>query len=295
MGKKKRKASPPPKARCYYCDREFDDEQVLIGHQKAKHFKCPHCSKKLSTAGGMVTHCLQVHKTTIDAVPNAKPGRESTEIEIYGMAGIPDSRQSKEYVKTKNVTIDERPEGGSADIGMNSIIDNHRNLSGSFGTLGPQSWLHQSSASRDPQITGGGSRVSRWDREHAAMGAEDGNRRVLQENLESAETRHKRELQENLEGALKYIYSTREELSQVFLHLTKASNELLSLNGGTPNRDYSSLLEARDLLFRPVAALQNHCPDALSNIAQICQMFGFDEALTECSGMRGDPWLVGSP
>ena len=25
---------------CYYCDREFDDEKVLILHQTAKHFKC---------------------------------------------------------------------------------------------------------------------------------------------------------------------------------------------------------------------------------------------------------------
>lgn len=139
------------------------------------------------------------------------------------------------------------------------------------------------------------SRVSRWDRECTSLCADDGSNKAPQDNLASAHARHKRELQENLEGALKYIYSTREELSQVFLHLTKASNELLSLNGGTPNRDYSALLEARDLLFHPVVALQNHCPDAISNISKICEIFGFDEALRECSGMRRDPWLVGSP
>jgi hypothetical protein len=49
-----------------YCERDFEDEKVLIQHQKAKHFKCPHCNKKLNTAGGMVVHVAQVHKETID-------------------------------------------------------------------------------------------------------------------------------------------------------------------------------------------------------------------------------------
>ncbi|KAJ0980837.1 hypothetical protein J5N97_009092 [Dioscorea zingiberensis] len=86
MGKKKKRAS---KVWCYYCDREFDDEKILVQHQKAKHFKCHVCHKKLSTAGGMAIHVLQVHKETVAKVPNAKPDRESTEIEIFGMQGIP--------------------------------------------------------------------------------------------------------------------------------------------------------------------------------------------------------------
>ena len=36
MGKKKRKEIKPW---CWYCDREFDDDKILINHQKAKHFK----------------------------------------------------------------------------------------------------------------------------------------------------------------------------------------------------------------------------------------------------------------
>lgn len=32
----------------------------------------------------------QVHKETIDAVPNAIPGRTDIELEIYGMEGIPE-------------------------------------------------------------------------------------------------------------------------------------------------------------------------------------------------------------
>ena len=47
---------------CYYCDRLFDDEKVLIEHQKAKHFKCHVCNKKLMTASGLSIHCVQVHK-----------------------------------------------------------------------------------------------------------------------------------------------------------------------------------------------------------------------------------------
>jgi hypothetical protein len=86
MGKKKKRAD---KVFCYYCDREFDDEKILVQHQKAKHFKCHVCHKKLSTASGMTIHVLQVHKESVSKVPNAKPGRESTEIEIFGMQGIP--------------------------------------------------------------------------------------------------------------------------------------------------------------------------------------------------------------
>src|SRR5512145_2058736 len=41
---------------CYYCARVFDDEKVLIQHQKARHFKCHICHKKLSTSSGMVIH-----------------------------------------------------------------------------------------------------------------------------------------------------------------------------------------------------------------------------------------------
>ncbi|KAG0455042.1 hypothetical protein HPP92_024334 [Vanilla planifolia] len=86
MGKKKKR---PSKVWCYYCDREFDDEKILVQHQKAKHFKCHVCHKKLSTAGGMAIHVLQVHKESVTKVPNSKSGRESTEIEIFGMQGIP--------------------------------------------------------------------------------------------------------------------------------------------------------------------------------------------------------------
>eukprot|EP00798_Chlamydomonas_sp_ICE-L_P005870 gene5870-6161_t len=67
---------------CYYCDRIFPDEAMLVQHQKARHFKCPECPKKLNTAQGLSTHCYNVHKISVTAVPRAKPDRESIELEI---------------------------------------------------------------------------------------------------------------------------------------------------------------------------------------------------------------------
>ena len=37
---------------CYYCERDFDDLKILTLHQKAKHFKCERCGRRLNTAGG---------------------------------------------------------------------------------------------------------------------------------------------------------------------------------------------------------------------------------------------------
>ncbi|KUF95117.1 6-hydroxy-D-nicotine oxidase [Phytophthora nicotianae] len=96
MGKKKRRDDGAGEATqrrifCYYCDRNFDDEKVLILHQKARHFKCPTCHKKLSTISGMIIHTQQVHKETLKSIPNAKPGKESVEVEVYGMEGVPDA------------------------------------------------------------------------------------------------------------------------------------------------------------------------------------------------------------
>ncbi|XP_073808494.1 BUB3-interacting and GLEBS motif-containing protein ZNF207b isoform X2 [Danio rerio] len=87
MGRKKKKQLKPW---CWYCNRDFDDEKILIQHQKAKHFKCHICHKKLYTGPGLAIHCMQVHKDTIDGVPNAIPGRTDIELEIYGMEGIPE-------------------------------------------------------------------------------------------------------------------------------------------------------------------------------------------------------------
>lgn len=74
---------------CYYCERDFDDLKILISHQKAKHFKCDRCGRRLNTAGGLSVHMNQVHKETLTHVENANPGRQGLEIEIFGMEGVP--------------------------------------------------------------------------------------------------------------------------------------------------------------------------------------------------------------
>ncbi|XP_017776432.1 PREDICTED: BUB3-interacting and GLEBS motif-containing protein ZNF207 isoform X2 [Nicrophorus vespilloides] len=97
MGRKKKKQSKPW---CWYCNREFEDEKILIQHQKAKHFKCHICHKKLYTGPGLSIHCMQVHKEAIDKVPNSLPNRSNIEIEIYGMEGIPQA-DLKEHERQK--------------------------------------------------------------------------------------------------------------------------------------------------------------------------------------------------
>lgn len=39
---------------------------VLLQHQRAKHYKCPQCPRRLNTAGGLTVHLNQVHKTEPD-------------------------------------------------------------------------------------------------------------------------------------------------------------------------------------------------------------------------------------
>jgi hypothetical protein len=89
MGRKK-KAQEVYKPFCYYCDRVFDDEKVLIEHQKARHFKCTQCSRKLNNARSLVIHLSKVHKETITKVPHALEGRDGLELNIEGVHGIPD-------------------------------------------------------------------------------------------------------------------------------------------------------------------------------------------------------------
>ncbi|MCJ1245886.1 hypothetical protein MMC30_003090 [Trapelia coarctata] len=75
---------------CYYCERDFDDLKILINHQKAKHFKCERCGRRLNTAGGLSVHMTQVHKETLTTIENALPNRSNLDVEIFGMEGIPE-------------------------------------------------------------------------------------------------------------------------------------------------------------------------------------------------------------
>lgn len=84
----------------------------MISHQKAKHFKCDRCGRRLNTAGGRSTlvpssvlvcsvadygrtlglsvHMNQVHKETLSHVENALPNRQALDVEIFGMEGVPE-------------------------------------------------------------------------------------------------------------------------------------------------------------------------------------------------------------
>ncbi|XP_061086678.1 BUB3-interacting and GLEBS motif-containing protein ZNF207b isoform X3 [Conger conger] len=114
MGRKKKKQMKPW---CWYCNRDFDDEKILIQHQKAKHFKCHICHKKLYTGPGLAIHCMQVHKETIDGVPNAIPGRTDIELEIYGMEGIPekDMEERRRVLEQKTQAESQKKKQNSQD------------------------------------------------------------------------------------------------------------------------------------------------------------------------------------
>jgi hypothetical protein len=88
MGRKKRTVVAL-KPFCYYCDKEFNNEIILHQHQKARHFNCKICGKRFSTAPALDTHMFQVHKEKLKSVPNAKAGRDTFDISIYGMDGVP--------------------------------------------------------------------------------------------------------------------------------------------------------------------------------------------------------------
>ena len=91
MGRKKSSVvtKPPFRPFCYYCERDFESEKVLIQHQKLKHFQCYVCHRKSDTARGLVGHMLQVHKESMHKVPNSIVGRDDPEIAIHGLDGVP--------------------------------------------------------------------------------------------------------------------------------------------------------------------------------------------------------------
>jgi hypothetical protein len=48
-------------------ERDFDDLKILISHQKAKHFKCERCGRRLNTAGGKIARSLVALRVLIFA------------------------------------------------------------------------------------------------------------------------------------------------------------------------------------------------------------------------------------
>ena len=44
----------------------------------------------MTTVGALAIHSQQVHKETLHKVPNAREGRDSIDVQVYGMEGVPD-------------------------------------------------------------------------------------------------------------------------------------------------------------------------------------------------------------
>jgi hypothetical protein len=121
-----------PNVWCWYCDRHFLDEKILITHQRCRHFKCPACPRKLNSPSGLLVHSAQVHKLTLDKVPNAIEERDCPEMEVFGMRGI-----SAEDIKRKREglpIIPKRKTIQMSDIGLVSIMaaEKKSNTSNSF-------------------------------------------------------------------------------------------------------------------------------------------------------------------
>ena len=114
---------------CYYCDKEFNNELILHQHQKARHFNCVKCRKRFSTAPALDTHEIQVHRSSLKRVPNAKAGRDSFDISIYGMDGVPieliNYKLAEKVEQKKRKLIKENKMIGNIDITciiLNSIV-----------------------------------------------------------------------------------------------------------------------------------------------------------------------------
>ncbi|KAJ9075823.1 hypothetical protein DSO57_1032005 [Entomophthora muscae] len=75
---------------CWYCEREFDSEKLLIEHQRKRHYTCEICSKKHKTLAYLNEHSIREHKAPIEKVAYSLPGRDSVDIVIRGTEGIPE-------------------------------------------------------------------------------------------------------------------------------------------------------------------------------------------------------------
>lgn len=63
---------------------------------------------------------MQVHKETIDKIPNALPNRNSVDIEIYGMEGIPEG-DVREHENKKNDKSNPNSSQGNNSVSISSL------------------------------------------------------------------------------------------------------------------------------------------------------------------------------
>src|SRR4051794_4829037 len=106
MGRKSKKtgAPAPTKPTCFYCSRSFENEDVLIQHQKILHFKCPECGKKFGNAPGMSVHMRTIHEKELKTVPKADPGRDDPSLHIVGLSGVPSEAELEAASKRAKIS-----------------------------------------------------------------------------------------------------------------------------------------------------------------------------------------------
>jgi len=115
MGRKRKKAELKPF--CFFCDRAFADEGVLIAHQKTVHFKCLECKKRLTGLQALIQHSLGVHKLEVKTIPGARPDRDTVQYNILGMAGVPQELVDQKQAEQNADKRAKNNEGGVADGG----------------------------------------------------------------------------------------------------------------------------------------------------------------------------------
>lgn len=119
MGRKKRGVNVL-KPFCYYCEKEFENVNILLQHQKNRHFACKLCTRKFSTACSLQTHMNQVHGQSIQKVSNAIAGRDRVDINIYGMDEVPvdiiEDRIAKKIKKKKTKMENELKKAFGIDL-----------------------------------------------------------------------------------------------------------------------------------------------------------------------------------
>ncbi len=92
MGRKKKPTTAHKvfKPICYYCEKEYPDEEKLVNHQRATHFRCPQCPKRLDNVRGLAAHLSAIHNQEIDQIPHALSDRKSEiDLLISGLRGVP--------------------------------------------------------------------------------------------------------------------------------------------------------------------------------------------------------------
>jgi hypothetical protein len=68
----------------------------------------------MTTVGALVIHASQVHKETLKTVPNAKEGRDSLDVQVYGMENVPDELLLQGTKRTRMTQGEVDAENGAA-------------------------------------------------------------------------------------------------------------------------------------------------------------------------------------